>query len=79
MPLNTLPLTNDATKTFMVEFTHPKPAAELIRTIQASPLIYEDEKFTQYQVKAGLVPTPSFGLAWVDKTLYPRDTVDHSC
>jgi hypothetical protein len=46
---------NDATKTVMVEFIHPKPAAELIRTIQALPLIYEGEKSTQYQANAWLV------------------------
>ncbi|PON27180.1 hypothetical protein TGAM01_v204129 [Trichoderma gamsii] len=67
MPLSTLPLSNDATKTVMVEFIHPKPTAELVRTIQVSPLIYEDANLIQYQASAWLVPTPSFGLSWVDK------------
>ncbi|KAM0522502.1 hypothetical protein ACHAPE_002093 [Trichoderma viride] len=67
MPLNTQPFIKDATKTVMVEFIHPRPAAELIRIIQASPLIYEDENSTQYQADAWLVPTASFGLSWVDK------------
>ncbi|KAK1241265.1 hypothetical protein MKX08_001239 [Trichoderma sp. CBMAI-0020] len=66
-PLNTLPFTNGATKTVMVEFLHPKPAAELIRTIQTSPLIYEDDDSTQYQADARLIPTASFGLSWADQ------------
>lgn len=68
-PLNTLPFGNDTTKTVMVEFIHPIPAAELVRTVQSTPLIYEDENLVQYQADAWLVPTASFGLSWVDQEI----------
>lgn len=51
----------------MVEFVHPRPAAEFVRSIQATPLIYEDENSDKYQADAWLVPTASFGLSWVDQ------------
>ncbi|KAM0463160.1 hypothetical protein ACHAPV_003287 [Trichoderma viride] len=66
-PLATLPFTNDTTKTVMLEFVHSKPAAELVRTIQALPLVYEDENSDEYQANAWLVPTASFGLSWADQ------------
>lgn len=53
----------------MLEFIHPIPAAELVRAIQSTPLIYEDEDATQYQADAWLVPTASFGLSWVDQEI----------
>ncbi|KAM0460473.1 hypothetical protein ACHAPV_004741 [Trichoderma viride] len=72
-PLATLPFTNDTTKTVMVEFLHPKPAAELVRTIQASPLVYEDENSDEYQPDAWLVPTASLGLSWVDQEVVSQN------
>lgn len=69
MPLNTLPITSNATKTVMVEFSHPIPAADFIRAIQTTPLIYEDENFDRYNAHAWLVPTASFGLSWVDQEI----------
>ncbi|KAL6904167.1 hypothetical protein GGI43DRAFT_432790 [Trichoderma evansii] len=68
-PLNTLPITNNATKTVMVEFLHPIPAADFIRTIQTTPLIYEDENSDRYNAHAWLVSTASFGLSWVDQEI----------
>jgi hypothetical protein len=67
MPLNTLAFTKDTTKTVMVEFVHLKPAAELARMIQTTPLFYEDENSDKYQADAWLVSTASFGLSWMDQ------------
>ncbi|KAL9477433.1 hypothetical protein ACSS6W_007274 [Trichoderma asperelloides] len=67
--LNTLTITNNATKTVMVEFLHPRPAAGFVRSIQTTSLIYEDENSDKYHAHAWLVPTASFDVSWIDQEI----------
>lgn len=69
VPLNTVPITKNTTKTIMVEFLHPIAAADFVRAIQTTPLIYEDKNSERHNAHAWIIPTASFGLSWIDQEI----------
>ncbi|KAM0263565.1 hypothetical protein ACHAQJ_001184 [Trichoderma viride] len=65
--LNTAPIIDNITKTVMLEFLHPRPAADFARATLSFPLVYEAKNGDQYRANAWLVPTASFALSWLDQ------------
>ncbi|KAH6608478.1 nucleotide-binding [Trichoderma cornu-damae] len=65
--LNTAPIFGNETKAVMLDFAHPKAAADFARGVRSSRLAYEAKNGDQYRADAWLIPSPSYAFSALDR------------